>query len=150
MNGPRGPAEPPLAPDSQRVDRWLWFARLVKSRTLAAGLVAAGKVRINRLRIEKASHTVKPGDVLTVTVSRRVRVLRVLAAGVRRGPPAEARGLYEELTAPATETNPGAHSPPRPQGAAPAGRSQGQRTPGTGRPTKLERRRTERMKGGGV
>jgi ribosome-associated heat shock protein Hsp15 len=147
MSGPRGHSEPPPAADTQRIDRWLWFARIVKSRTLAAGLVADGKVRVNRARIEKASHTVKPGDVLTVTVSRRVRVLRVLAAGERRGPPAEARTLYEELTAPATETNPVAHSPPRSYGAVPAGELQGQRAPGAGRPTKLERRRTERMKG---
>jgi ribosome-associated heat shock protein Hsp15 len=147
MNRPRGHAEPPPAGETQRIDRWLWFARLAKSRTLAASLVADGKVRVNRVRVEKPSHLVKPGDVLTVTISRRVRVLRVLAAGARRGPPTEARTLYEELTAPSTETNPVAHSPPRPHGAGPAGELQGQRAPGAGRPTKLERRRTERLKG---
>jgi ribosome-associated heat shock protein Hsp15 len=146
MSGPHGRDES-AAPGTQRLDRWLWFARLLKSRTLAASLVADGKVRVNRARISKPSHAVRPGDVLTVTVSRRVRVLRVLAAGVRRGPPTEARTLYEELTAPSSEPNPVAHSPPRAQVAVPAGDLQGQRTPGAGRPTKLERRRTDHLKG---
>lgn len=85
-------------PGTQRVDKWLWFARIAKSRTLAAQLVADGKVRINRVRTAKPSQTVKVGDVLTVTVRGRVDIFRVLAPGERRGPPVEARGLYEVLT----------------------------------------------------
>jgi ribosome-associated heat shock protein Hsp15 len=85
-------------PGTQRLDRWLWFARVVKSRTLAAEAVALGKVRVNRVRAAKASHALRPGDVLTLALGGRVRVLKVLAPGVRRGPAAEARTLYELLS----------------------------------------------------
>lgn len=84
----------------QRIDRWLWFTRVVKSRTLAAGLVTGGKVRLNRTRIDKASQTVKCGDVITVSIGGRVRVLKVLAPGVRRGPAQEAQTLYDDMTPP--------------------------------------------------
>ena len=85
-------------PATQRLDRWLWFARVVKSRTLAAEAVALGKVRVNRVRAAKASQTLRPGDVLTLALGGRVRILKVLAPGVRRGPAAEARTLYEQLS----------------------------------------------------
>jgi len=120
-------AERPNTAEAQRLDKWLWYARLLKSRTLAAHLVQHGKVRVNRVRAAKPSHTVRAGDVLTVALRGNVQVLKVLAPGVRRGPPAEARSLYEVLTTtmgkPATQ--PGAT---------------GQRAPGTGRPSKRERR----------
>ena len=61
----------------QRLDKWLWFARVIKSRTLATGLVTDGKVRVNRQRVDKPSLTVRPGDVITVTVRGAVRVLKV-------------------------------------------------------------------------
>ena len=83
---------------TQRLDKWLWFARVVKSRTLAADVVANGKVRVNRVRAAKASQALRPGDVLTLALGGRVRILRVLAPGARRGPPAEARKLYELLS----------------------------------------------------
>ena len=82
---------------SQRLDKWLWFARVVKSRTLAAELVALGKVRVNRVRAAKASQLLRPGDVLTLAHGGRVRILRVIAPGERRGPAAEARRLYEPI-----------------------------------------------------
>jgi ribosome-associated heat shock protein Hsp15 len=94
---------------TQRLDKWLWFARVVKTRTLAAGLVEGGKVRINRARVEKPSHSVRVGDVITVTAHRQVRVLKVLAPGVRRGPPTEARKLFEELSG--GSSAPGATAP---------------------------------------
>jgi ribosome-associated heat shock protein Hsp15 len=81
----------------QRLDRWLWFSRLTKSRTQAADLVAHGKVRINRVRAVKPSQTVKPGDVLTIAGSGKIRIVRVLSTGYRRGPPQEAQRLYEAL-----------------------------------------------------
>jgi ribosome-associated heat shock protein Hsp15 len=84
----------------QRIDKWLWFARVVKSRTLAQKLVLAGKVRINREKCGSPSDLVRPGDVLTITVERRVLVLRIAQPGVRRGPPVEARQLYEDLSPP--------------------------------------------------
>ena len=88
----------PQAAGTQRIDKWLWFARIIKSRTLAAELVVEGKVRVNRVRATKPSQTVRAGDVLTVTLRGRVDILRVLAPGERRGPPDEARRLYEVLT----------------------------------------------------
>jgi ribosome-associated heat shock protein Hsp15 len=83
----------------QRLDKWLWFARVVKSRTLAARLVADGHVRVNGTRIAVAARAVQPGDVLTIALERQVRVLKVLEGGVRRGPFEEARLLYQDLVA---------------------------------------------------
>ena len=82
----------------QRIDKWLFFARAVRSRSLAAKLVQAGHVRLNRDKIDQPAHAVKPGDVLTVRLERRVLVWRVLAPGARRGPAGEAQTLYEDLT----------------------------------------------------
>jgi ribosome-associated heat shock protein Hsp15 len=88
-----------LATDErQRIDKWLFFARVVKSRSLAAKLAQAGRVRVNREKINEASQLVRPGDVLTITLDRRILVYRVLAPGLRRGPAEEARLLYEDLT----------------------------------------------------
>jgi ribosome-associated heat shock protein Hsp15 len=94
---------------TQRLDKWLWYTRIVKSRTLAATLVSDGKVRLNRQRIDKPSHVVRIGDVVTANIHQRVRVLRVLAAGTRRGPPAEAQGLYQEISEPIPPRTPPAH-----------------------------------------
>ena len=82
----------------QRLDKWLCFARLVKSRTLAARLIEEGHVRVNRVKAEKPALTIKPGDVLTLSLSTQIRVLRVLNPGTRRGPAPEARLLYEDVT----------------------------------------------------
>jgi ribosome-associated heat shock protein Hsp15 len=120
----------------ERLDKWLWFARVVKTRTLAAGLVEDGKVRINRTKIVKPSQSVRIGDVLTVSVGPRVRLLKVVALGVRRGPPSEAQTLFTDLT-----------PPPQPQ-PGPAVAQAAERAPGAGRPTKRERREMERFKGG--
>lgn len=89
------PGQPSAPP--QRLDRWLWFARILKSRTLAAQLIAGGKVRVNRVRVVKPSHTVREGDVLTIALRGQVLVLRILGGGARRGPPIEARLLYEPV-----------------------------------------------------
>ena len=83
-----------------RIDKWLWHARLAKTRTLAQRLVSGGHVRLNRVPVRQASQTVRPGDVLTVAAFGRVRVLRVVALGARRGPAEEARTLFEDLTPP--------------------------------------------------
>ncbi len=82
----------------QRIDKWLFFARVVKSRSLAARLVQAGRVRVNREKAEQASSSVKADDVLTIMLDRQVRVYRVLDCGTRRGPAEEARTLYEDLS----------------------------------------------------
>ena len=92
----RGATAPPAAA-SARLDVWLWRARVVKTRALAAGLVGAGHVRLNGRKIDAPGRAVKPGDVLTIALDRTVRVLRVLDPGERRGPAREAAALYEAL-----------------------------------------------------
>lgn len=87
---------------SQRVDKWLWHARIVKTRTLAAAIVEAGKIRRNRERLTKASDIIKIGDVLTITLPSRVIVLRVTANAARRGSADDAAYLYETIS-PASE-----------------------------------------------
>lgn len=96
---------PGAAPElRQRLDKWLWFARLVKSRTLAAKLVENGHVRVNAVRTDNPAKAVRPGDVLTVALDRDVQVLRILACGERRGPYPEARLLYADLVAASAQT----------------------------------------------
>lgn len=87
-------------PESRiRIDKWLWHARLVKTRGLAADLVVSGKVRVNGMRIEKPGRAIGPGDVLTVAVAGQVRLLRVLGCGWHRGTAAEAALLFLDLDA---------------------------------------------------
>jgi ribosome-associated heat shock protein Hsp15 len=83
--------------DWQRLDKWLWCARFMRARTDCAALVAQGSVRINRQATDKAHARLRLGDVLTVPVRGQVRVVRVRALAARRGSPAEAAGLYEEV-----------------------------------------------------
>ena len=86
------------APASLRLDKFLWFARIVKTRALAQGLAEQGRLRLNGRVIDKAHTIVRPGDVLSFAQNGAVRVLKIEALPVRRGPPAEARALYSELT----------------------------------------------------
>ena len=83
--------------ERQRLDKWLWHARVVKARTSAAALVEAGHVRINGVREKAPGHAVKAGDVLTIGLDNRVRVLRVVGFAERRGDAAAARVLYDDL-----------------------------------------------------
>jgi ribosome-associated heat shock protein Hsp15 len=85
----------------QRLDKWLWCARLAKTRTGAARLIEAGKIRINGARALKASRLVQTGDVVTAAFLGRLSVVRVLGGSERRGPASLARTLYEDLTPPA-------------------------------------------------
>lgn len=84
----------------QRLDKWLWFTRIVKTRSLAQKLVKGGHVRVNRERVSSPSYALKLDDVLTVTLARQVKVLKFVSAGARRGPAVEAVTLYEDLTPP--------------------------------------------------
>jgi ribosome-associated heat shock protein Hsp15 len=84
--------------DRQRIDRWLWHARLVRTRDAAAALAGAGYVRVNGARIAAASRMVRAGDVVTVALDRAVRVLKVRGFAERRGPAGSAASLYEDLT----------------------------------------------------
>jgi ribosome-associated heat shock protein Hsp15 len=79
-----------------RLDQWLWFARFTKTRSRAARLCAAGEVAINGATVKKPHQTVRVGDVVVVPQGGWQRTVRVLALGLRRGPAAEARTLYEE------------------------------------------------------
>ena len=83
--------------DRQRLDKWLWFARFAKTRTLAAKLVTEGFVRVNGHRVESAAKAVAVGDVLTIAVARTTALVRVEGLGERRGPPPEARLLYTDV-----------------------------------------------------
>lgn len=93
-------------PGRQRLDKWLWFARVVKTREAAASLVESGHVRLNGQKTLKPGHGVRPGDVLTVVLNSRVRVLHVEGLTERRGPAEAARRLYREpdMSAPDGET----------------------------------------------
>ncbi|MEM1307055.1 MAG: RNA-binding S4 domain-containing protein [Pseudomonadota bacterium] len=144
--------QPPIAGPGLRVDKWLWYTRIVKSRSLATTLVTSGKVRVNRVRIGKASHTVRVGDVITVAAHSQVHVLRIAALGTRRGPASEAQTLYEDLSAttPATRqeiANANAASPgEKTEAGDTRARASGQRDAGSGRPTKRDRRAMERLR----
>ena len=120
--------------DKQRLDKWLFFSRAVKSRTLAQTLVESGAVRVNSERTERTDHKVGAGDVLTMTVHTRLLVWRILDPGTRRGPASEATTLYEDLSPPPV---------PRPLGEP----VHAAREAGSGRPTKKERRDLERLRG---
>ena len=119
--------------NSLRLDKWLWYARFFKSRSLASQVCAAGKVRVNKIRVIKAHAAVRTGDVLTFPQARMIRVVKILALGNRRGPAPEARSLYEDL-APVEAVVPEAHSRPR----------------GMGRPTKANRRALNRLRGDSI
>jgi len=83
--------------ERQRLDKWLWHARVVKARTSAAALVEAGHVRINGVREIAPGHGVKVGDALTIGLDRSVRILKVVGFAERRGDAAAARVLYDDL-----------------------------------------------------
>ena len=85
---------------SLRLDKWLWFARFAKTRSLAAKLCASGLVTVGGAAPMKSHHPVRVGDVIAVPQGRALRRVRVLALGERRGPPAEARLLYEDAAPP--------------------------------------------------
>ena len=119
--------------DSIRVDKWLWAARVFKTRSLASVACDSGKVDINA-EASKPARRVRAGDRVEVSLPRgRRRILKVVAVGDRRGSAEAARALFEDLTPP---------EPPRARRAPPPFRE-----PGAGRPTKRERREIERLRG---
>jgi ribosome-associated heat shock protein Hsp15 len=120
--------------DRQRIDKWLWHARVVRTRSAAAALAGSGHVRVNGQHIDAAGRAVRVGDVVTVALDRSVRVLKVAAFAKRRGGAESARVLAEDLT-PAAEPL-----------AAPAAAA-GVRQSGAGRPTKRERRAIAHFRG---
>jgi len=119
-----------------RLDKWLWFARFVKTRSLATKLIVDGRMRVNGAPTQKAHYTVKLGDVLTFPLGPHIRVIKVVALGSRRGPAPEAQALYEDLDPP---------RPAAPQQAS-ASASFEERKAGSGRPTKRDGRRIAQLK----
>lgn len=122
-----GATAPPA--ESIRLDKWLWHARFFKSRGLAAGLVKAGRCRVDGTLVSKPSRTIAPGVVLTFPKADEVRIIKVVALGTRRGPAPEAQALYEDLT------------PAREPRIDPLEHRVG------GRPTKKDRRDMDQLKG---
>ncbi len=120
--------------DNQRLDKWLWYARFFKSRSLATRFCTSAKLRVNSTPVAKAHHALKVGDVITFAKGPHIRVIEVRALGTRRGPAAEAQTLYEDLAPPTPIKRQDRLSTPAP------------REPGSGRPTKAERRATDRLR----
>jgi len=98
LAGPSGKPDPNAA-RKLRLDKWLWQARFFKSRGLAAEVIEAGSVRVNGTRITRPGRDVTEGDTLTFPQGDRIRVVRILALGQRRGPAPEAQALYLDLDA---------------------------------------------------
>lgn len=122
----------------QRIDKWLWYARIFKSRSLAAKFVETGKIRVKsgakRSKLQKAAQTVRVGDILTFPHGNRIRVFEVKAPGKRRGPAIEAQTLYNDLS-PLMPTRQEAETSP----VTPS------RAKGEGRPTKRDRRALDKL-----
>lgn len=123
---------------SLRIDKWLWQARFFKSRTLAAKFVNGGTLRLNGVKIAKAHHVIRVGDVLTFPLGPHIRLIKIEQLGTRRGPATEARTLYEDLDPPQ----------PKPKEDKPLTAAAAKREKGAGRPTKRERRETDKLRGG--
>ena len=119
-----------------RLDKWLWFARFFKTRANATRAIASGRFRLDGEVMSKPHRAALPGQVLTFIQGERVRVVKIIALGTRRGPASEAITLYEDMSPPVAprsakgETAPGFES----------------RDSGAGRPTKRDRRATEQLK----
>ncbi len=115
-----------------RIDKWLWFARVVKTRSAATALCEDGSVRLNGIRVDHAHKAVRVDDVVTVALADRIKVLKVVSMAERRGPFSEAQHLYQDLS-----PEPPRFDPPSPVA---------EREAGSGRPTKSERRDLDRLR----
>ncbi len=122
-----------MAEEAPRLDKWLWFARFVKTRSLAQALCAAGHVRVNGEAAHRGHRAVRIGDEIELLLGTVRRRVVVAAFGVRRGPAPEAQALYTEA------------EPPRRLGPA-EDRPVAPRAAGSGRPTKRDRRRTDALR----
>ena len=127
-----------MSRDTLRLDKWFWYARFIKSRSLATKLCNSGKVRVNGSLIKKAHQSVAPGDVLTFPVGHHIRVIKIIKLGNRRGPAKEAQALYEDLQ-PIDQIAKKIDFALAPEPA--------KRERGSGRPTKVQRRAIERFMG---
>lgn len=119
-----------------RLDKWLWYARFFKTRANASKAISGGRFRLDGDVMSKPHRAAQPGQVLTFLQGTRVRVIKIVALGTRRGPATEAVELYEDL------------SPEMPK-RSDAGQAEPEfeiREKGAGRPTKRERRETQKLK----
>ena len=123
--------------ENLRIDKWLWYARFFKSRSIASTVCSKGHVRVGGTTVKKPSHPVRPEDTLTFTQGKNIRVIKILMLGERRGPAPEAQLLYEDL-APLTKKDT-SDRPPTSESAV--------RELGAGRPTKKERRDLDKLRG---
>ena len=122
-----------MSADKLRIDKWLWYARFFKTRTLAAARANGGHVRLNSDKIAKASATVQIGDVLTFAQAKHIRVIRIDALATRRGPAPEAQALYTALDPPKRKSDTDVPTAPRFEGK--------------GRPTGRDRRMLDLKRG---
>jgi len=113
--------------EAPRLDKWLWFARIVKTRTLAQTLCASGHIKVNGVSVKRGHQKVKIGDTIELVLGTVRRTVTVVDFGVRRGPAPEAQALYDEQVQPERL---------KPYEDRPVAK----RAPGTGRPSKKERR----------
>jgi ribosome-associated heat shock protein Hsp15 len=130
-------AEPVVPVRKERLDKFLFYSRALKSRTLAQKLIETGAVRVNSERTDRSDYKVGAGDVLTMSLHGRIVIWRIIDPGERRGPATEAQGLYEDISPPLL---------PREQ-LSPYDAAIAQRPEGAGRPTKKERRDIGRLHG---
>lgn len=119
--------------ETLRLDKWLWYARFCKTRSLATSICRHGDIRVNKVPVRKSNHGVRIGDVLTFAQGPRVRVIRIVALGAKRGPAVDAQALYEDISLPI----------PVREKRVPIS---GVREAGAGRPTKRERRAIDRLR----
>ncbi len=119
--------------DTVRLDKWLWFARFCKTRTQANKFCREGNIRVNRELVAKPNHLLKPEDVLSFILRKRILIIRVISVGTRRGPFSEAKNLYQDLS--------GSDKTLRNK----TSNSTGIRAAGSGRPTKRERRAIDQL-----
>ena len=124
------------AGESLRLDKWLWYARFFKTRANATRAISGGRFRLDGEVMSKPHRAAKPGQVLTFTQGDRVRVIRIVALGTRRGPASEAVELYEDLSPEVSKRRAESDSEPVLES----------REKGAGRPTKRDRRVTQHLK----
>jgi ribosome-associated heat shock protein Hsp15 len=119
-----------------RLDKWLWYARFFKTRVMATRAIAGGRFRLDGEVMSKPHRAAIIGQTLTFAQGANIRVIRIVALGSRRGPASEAMLLYKDLASLQPKTvNTAAHDPDFEA-----------REKGAGRPTKRERRLTDRLK----
>ena len=126
--------------NSLRIDKWLWYARFFKSRTIATKFCVGGRLRVNNIIVKKAHYPISVGDVLTFSKGQCIRVVKIEKLGVRRGSAPEAQKLFVDLAPPIFINKRNLTSV-----SDVSSNKIAFRTPGMGRPTKADRRAIEKL-----